>query len=154
MLEQILNSKSLPLLEKMAAFTERRQDVLAGNIANIDTPSYKMRDLPVDDFQKALREAVELKAKLSGPAAQQSLAMPVTFDNHQQVETDLEKLFPRSLFQAQEATPQNITFQDENNRSIETQVMKMTKNSMMQQFAVEVMMAQLNQMLTVISERA
>ena len=31
---------------------------------------------------------------------------------------------------------------------------QMTKNSMMQQFAVEVMMAQMNQLLTVISERA
>lgn len=154
MLEQILNSKSLPLLEKMAAFTERRQDVLAGNIANIDTPTYKMRDLPVAEFQKALREAVELKSKLNEPAAQQSLAMPVTLGNHQPVETELEKLFPRSLFQAQEAAPQNITFQDDNNRSIESQVMRMTKNSMMQQFAVEVMMAQLNQLMTVISERA
>ncbi|QDV50193.1 flagellar basal body rod protein FlgB [Gimesia fumaroli] len=153
MLEQMLNSKSLPLLEKMAAFTERRQEVLAGNIANIDTPSYKMRDLPVAEFQKALREAVELKGKLNEPAAQQSLAMPVTLAN-QPVETELEKLFPRSLFQAQEAAPQNITFQDENNRSIESQVMNMTKNSMMQQFAVEVMMAQLNQLFTVISERA
>ncbi|MCA9018124.1 MAG: hypothetical protein KDA77_22570, partial [Planctomycetaceae bacterium] len=146
MLEQMLNSKSLPLLEKMAAFTERRQDVLAGNIANIDTPTYKMRDLPVDSFQKALREAVELKEKLAEPAARRSLAMPVTLGDQQPVETQLEKLFPRSLFQAQEADPQNLTFQDENNRSIEFQVQQMTKNSIMQQFAVEVMMAQLNQL--------
>ncbi|MDF1745212.1 MAG: flagellar basal body protein [Gimesia sp.] len=61
MLDQILNSQSLPLLEKMAAFAERRQEVLAGNIANIDTPEYKMRDLPVNDFQVALREAIQLK---------------------------------------------------------------------------------------------
>lgn len=154
MLEQMLNSKSLPLLEKMAAFTERRQDVLAGNIANIDTPTYKMRDLPVDDFQKALREAVELKSKLTEPAARRSLAMPETLGDQRPVVTELEELFPRSLFQAREASPQNITFQDDNNRSIESQVMKMTKNSMMQQFAVEVMMAQLNQLFTVISERA
>ncbi|MCA9020693.1 MAG: hypothetical protein KDA74_11150, partial [Planctomycetaceae bacterium] len=60
----------------------------------------------------------------------------------------------RSLFQAREATPQNLTFQDANNRSVESQMMQMTKNSMMQQFAVEVMMAQLNQLLTVVSERA
>jgi len=62
-------------------------------------------------------------------------------------------MFPKSLFQAQEASPQNLTFQDENNRSVESQVMQMSKNSLMQQFAVEVMMAQLNQLMTVISER-
>ena len=36
---------------------------------------------------------------------------------------------------------------------MESQVMQMTKNSLMQQFAVQVMMAQLNQLMTVISER-
>lgn len=153
MLEQMLNSKSLPLLEKMAAFAERRQEVLAGNIANIDTPAYKMRDLPVKDFQQALRDAVRLKDKLSDTVPQSSLGMPVTLADNQAVETQLERLFPESLFQAQEASPQNLTFQDENNRSVESQVMQMSKNSLMQQFAVEVMMAQLNQLMTVISER-
>tara|TARA_R110002095_G_scaffold195600_1_gene174247 strand:+ start:134 stop:598 length:465 start_codon:yes stop_codon:yes gene_type:complete len=153
MLEQILNSNSLPMLEKMAAFAERRQDVLAGNIANIDTPGYKMRDLPVNEFQQALREAVQLKDHLSEPAAQRSLGMPITLGENQSVETQLERLFPKSLFQAQEASPQNLTFQDANNRSMESQVMQMTKNSLMQQFAVQVMMSQLNQLMTVISER-
>lgn len=153
MLNNILSSNSLSLLEKMAAFSERRQEVLAGNIANIDTPSYKMRDLPVDDFQKALREAVELKDQLSDPAAQTSLGMPVTVSNRQGLESQLESLFPRSLFQAQETSPENVTFQDANNRSIESQVMSMTKNSLMQQFAIEAMMAQMNQLMTVISER-
>ncbi|MFK7778039.1 MAG: flagellar basal body rod protein FlgB [Gimesia sp.] len=153
MLDQILSSKSLPLLEKMAAFAERRQEVLAGNIANIDTPEYKMRDLPVNDFQQALREAVQLKDSFSPASAQTSLGMPGTISNNQGLETQLEKLFPRSLFQAQEASPENLTFQDANNRSIESQVKSMTKNSMMQQFAVEVMIAQINQLMMVISER-
>lgn len=153
MLEQMLNSKSLPLLEKMAAFAERRQEVLAGNIANIDTPEYKMRDLPVNDFQRALREAVQLKDGNSPSTGQVSLGMPATVSGRQTLETQLESLFPRSLFQAQEASPQNLTFQDANNRSMESQVMQMTKNSLMQQFAVEVMMAQMNQLMTVISER-
>ncbi|QDU09528.1 flagellar basal body rod protein FlgB [Gimesia aquarii] len=153
MIDQILNSNSLPLLEKMAAFAERRQEVLAGNIANIDTPSYKMRDLPVKDFQQALREAVQLKDHVPRPTAQQSLGMPVSLANNQSVKSQLENLFPKSLFEAQEASPQNLTFQDANNRSMESQVMRMTKNSLMQQFAVEVMMAQMNQLMTVISER-
>lgn len=153
MLDDILSTKSLPLLEKMAAFAERRQEVLAGNIANIDTPDYKMRDLPVNDFQQALRDAIQLKENFSPGTAQPSLGMPVHGVNDQALQTQLENLFPRSLFQAQEASPQNLTFQDANNRSVESQVMSMTKNSLMQQFAVEVMMAQMNQLMTVISER-
>lgn len=153
MLNNILSSNSLQLLEKMAAFSERRQEVLAGNIANIDTPSYKMRDLPVGEFQKALREAIEQKGQFSGPVPQASLGMPVTVSNPQKLESQLESLFPRSLFQARETSPENVTFQDANNRSIESQVMSMTKNSLMQQFAIEAMMAQMNQLMTVISER-
>ncbi|QDV17019.1 Flagellar basal body rod protein FlgB [Gimesia panareensis] len=154
MIDQILNSNTLPLLEKMAAFAERRQEVLAGNIANIDTPGYKMRDLPVADFQQALQEAVQLQEGLGQPAARSSLSMPATLGEQRATETELQSLFPRSLFQARETSPQNLTFNDENNRSIEAQVMHMTKNSLMQQFAVETMMAQMNQLLTVISERA
>ncbi|QDU49718.1 flagellar basal body rod protein FlgB [Gimesia panareensis] len=154
MIDQILNSNTLPLLEKMAAFAERRQEVLAGNIANIDTPGYKMRDLPVADFQQALQEAVQLQEGLGQPASRSSLSMPATLGGQRATETELQSLFPRSLFQARETSPQNLTFNDENNRSIEAQVMHMTKNSLMQQFAVETMMAQMNQLLTVISERA
>lgn len=154
MLDQILNSNSLPLLEKMAAFSERRQEVLAGNIANIDTPGYKMRDLPVAEFRQALQEAVQLQEKLAQPANRLSLSMPVTLGETRNPETELQRLFPRSLYEARETSPQNLTFNDDNNRSIEAQVMHMTKNSLMQQFAVETMMAQMNQLLTVISERA
>jgi flagellar basal-body rod protein FlgB len=154
MLDQILNSNTLPLLEKMAAFSERRQEVLAGNIANIDTPGYKMRDLPVADFQQALQEAVQLQQGFAQPATRSSLSMPTTLGESRVTETELQRLFPRSLFQARETSPQNLTFNDDNNRSIESQVMHMTKNSLMQQFAVETMMAQMNQLLTVISERA
>jgi len=153
MLDQILNTKSLPLLEKMAAFAERRQEVLAGNIANIDTPGYKMRDLPVENFQQALRDAMQLEDGLSPATAQASLGMPAHASNNQALESQLESLFPRSLFKAQESSPQNLTFQDDNNRSMESQVMSMTKNSLMQQFAVEVMIAQMNQLSMVISER-
>jgi len=154
MLDQILNSNTLPLLEKMAAFSERRQEVLAGNIANIDTPGYKMRDLPVADFQQALQEAVQLQQGFAQPATRSSLSMPATLGESRVTETELQSLFPRSLFQARETSPQNLTFNDDNNRSIESQAMHMTKNSLMQQFAVETMMAQMNQLLTVISERA
>jgi flagellar basal-body rod protein FlgB len=50
--------RTFPLLEQLAAFTERRHEVLTGNIANISTPDYKTRDLPVAKFQEALQQAV------------------------------------------------------------------------------------------------
>jgi len=135
MIESLLKSSTIPLLEKMAVFGERRQQVLASNIANIDTPKYKTRDLPVEDFQQALKEAVSRNRSLSTTS-----------------QTDSE-LFPETLFQAVKASPQNITFQDANNRSIEHEMMEMTKNTMMQNYAIELMRAQMTMLQIAISER-
>ena len=135
----------IPLLEKVAVFGERRQEVLAGNIANIDTPNYKTRDLPVAAFQQALKEAV---ARHLRPP---SLAGGMTA-NSSQVKS-LADLFPEELFQVVDSPARNITFQDGNNRSIESEWMEMTKNTMMQNFAIELMIAQMNLLQAVISER-
>ena len=135
MIESLLKSSTIPLLEKMAVFGERRQQVLASNIANIDTPEYKTRDLPVEDFLQALKEAVSRNRSLSTTS-----------------QTDSE-LFPETLFQAVEASPRNITFQDGNNRSIEHEMMEMTKNTMMQNYAIELMRAQMTMLQIAISER-
>ena len=40
-----------PVLEQVVNFTEARHGVLAGNIANLDTPGYKTRDLSPELFQ-------------------------------------------------------------------------------------------------------
>ena len=49
---------SFEMLRQLAVFGERRQQVLAENVANIDTPNYKTRDLDTEGFRAALREAV------------------------------------------------------------------------------------------------
>lgn len=150
MLEPLINSETIGLLEQVAAFGERRHEVLAGNIANIDTVDYRTRDLPVEAFQHALKEAVAARTR-STPAAgaaslssQRPTSIPVR---------SLKELFPHKLFQPVESPPNNLTFHDGNNRSIEHEVMELTKNSMMQRFAVELMTSQMNLLQSVISER-
>jgi flagellar basal-body rod protein FlgB len=137
----MVRSGTIPLLAKIAEFGERRQEVLAGNIANIDTPDYKTRDLPVAKFQEALKTAVSSRRQ------PQSLSLST-----QQPPTTSE-LFSPELFRAGEAAANNITFQDGGNRSIEHEVMQMSQNAMLQNLAVELMVAQFNMLQTVISER-
>ena len=57
MLEGILNNKSMEAMRMAARFTASRHDVIANNIANITTPGYKTRDLSVETFAKALKDA-------------------------------------------------------------------------------------------------
>jgi flagellar basal-body rod protein FlgB len=126
-------------------FGERRHEVLAGNIANISTPTYRMRDLPVREFEQALQAAVARQQ--AGPAASAADGIPsaATAGN--------DDLFPQRMFQATDVPPDTLTFQDANNRSLETQVMQLTKNSMMQNFALQLIRFQMNSLQSVISER-
>jgi flagellar basal-body rod protein FlgB len=147
MQSSLLSTPSLDLLEQAAVFGERRHEVLAGNIANISTPTYRMRDLPVREFEQALKAAV---ARQQSPPSTSTSDTPAA---KTQPSSRIDDLFPERMFQPSEADPDTLTFQDANNRSLETQVMEMTKNSMMQNFALHLIRFQMNSLQSVISER-
>lgn len=147
MIKPLLNGTTIPILEKVAAFSERRHEVLVGNLANIDTPGYRMRDLPVAAFQEALTEAAERFQ--NGAPSPDSNSVPSSHS----APSDLDDLFPQTLFRPSEAAPKNVTFQDGNNRSVEYEVMEITKNAMLQKYALQVMIAQMNLLQSVIAER-
>ncbi len=57
----LTTTKAKPLMEAALTARAQRQDMIAGNIANIDTPFYKARDI---DFESALIEKTkEMYAK-------------------------------------------------------------------------------------------
>lgn len=62
---QMFQTTTIPALEQTLAFTEKRHELLAGNIANLDTPDYRARDLSVSKFQSALAEEIERAASPS-----------------------------------------------------------------------------------------
>ncbi|MAT15747.1 MAG: flagellar basal-body rod protein FlgB [Planctomyces sp.] len=129
----------------MAQFGQRRHEVLVGNLANVDTPDYRPRDLPVDQFQNALKDAIEQRRlnESGGTSAA----------DFYRVRKSPQANFTDELFKAVEAQPENITFHDNNNRSIEQEVSKLTKNMMMQNYAVQLMTTQFSLMQSVIAER-
>ena len=157
MMDALFQSTTIPLLEQVAVFTERRQDVLAGNMANINTDDYRMRDLDVKKFQAVLKEAIQQRHQ--PPRPQHGYTVPpfaspgfspgMTPDT----QPSIAELFTPELFEAVEAPPINLTFQDGNNRSIEAEVMEMTKNAMLQSYAIEFINAQMALLQHVISER-
>lgn len=147
--DALFDSSTLPLLQKVAAFTERRQSVLAGNIANASTPNYQTRDLPVAEFQQALRDAISQR---QSPAKGVGVGSNWSFEKAQSAQSVAEALPARLL----QAVPQErqLNFQDGNNRNIERDVMEMTKNSLMQTMAIELITSQMNRLQAAISERA
>jgi flagellar basal-body rod protein FlgB len=63
MMNRIFNGGSLSTLEAMLFFASKRQQVIAANIANVDTVGYRTRELSPRDFRSVLAaEAGTLKA--------------------------------------------------------------------------------------------
>ena len=62
MLPGLFDSTNIPILQEVISFAENRHHVLAGNVANVDTPGYRVRDLSVETFQKRLKEVIDAQA--------------------------------------------------------------------------------------------
>jgi flagellar basal-body rod protein FlgB len=127
---KLLNQDSQPVLEQMLQFTSARHKVLAENIANIDTPNYRQKDLSVERFQQVMRERLERRD--SAPAGS------VSFDDVQG-----------------EATNPNdgILYHDGNNRSTEQLMSEFAKNALMHNMAVEMLRKQYATMEMALKER-
>ena len=68
MIQNLLQNNTVPMLEQVVNFSQARHNLLAGNIANLDTPGYRGKDLDTQQFTKQLQAQVEAQ-KLGLPSA-------------------------------------------------------------------------------------
>jgi flagellar basal-body rod protein FlgB len=136
MIHQLFDSSTIPYLHEVVNFTQARHNVLVGNVANLDTPGYKTRDLSVESFQERLAEAIQARHErhesLSSPLPSGDAADPL-----QKVRDSLT----------------TILRHDEANVGIEQQVKEISKNQMLHNLAITVMANQFQLLQTMISER-
>jgi flagellar basal-body rod protein FlgB len=132
----IAGSTTIPLLQEVIAFTEARHGVLAGNVANLDTPGYRVRDLSVEAFQDRLRAAVEARRAAGEESSPGILAQPP--------DDDLRRV---------RESMQTILFHDDSNVGIEQQVLEISKNQFMHNLAITIMTSQVRMLQSAISER-
>jgi flagellar basal-body rod protein FlgB len=131
-LHKLLNEGNAPLLEQWVRFGAARHRLIVGDMANLDTPGYRQKDLSVGKFYSALRERAE--ARHSSPPGS------VGFDD---VTGQLDLEHPES----------NILFHDGNNRSMEQLATDLAKNGMMHNLAIELLRKQYLQMEMALKER-
>jgi flagellar basal-body rod protein FlgB len=136
--EGIFHSTTIPVLEQVVGFAQARHVVLAGNIANLDTPGYRVRDLSVEDFQKRLKEAIG-EANKPRPA---STGSPGDMPTQRQ-----SKLAEISK------NPKTILYHDDSNVGMEHQVTEMVKNQMLHNVALAIMASQFRLLEVAIAER-
>ncbi|GIX01062.1 MAG: flagellar biosynthesis protein FlgB [Pirellulaceae bacterium] len=121
-----LNQTALPALEQTTVFAQRRHLLLAGNIANLDTPGYQTRDLSVAEFQNALKEVVEAQQ------ARSSMPGSASSPHH---------TLPEAVERTRDVTKQ-VLYHDGSDVSLEEQVAEISKNQAMHDMAVALMRSQ------------
>ncbi len=136
MSSNLFQSSTLPMLEAVVNFSQARHTVLAGNIANLDTPGYKVRDLSVEDFQERLRKVIE---KSHEPPSPRSPGEPDEENDELMAEIS--------------ENPKTILYHDQSNVGLEYQVTEMVKNQMQHNLALTLMTNQFRQLQVAISGR-
>ncbi len=136
MFANVLNSTTIPALQEVIGFAQTRHELLAGNMANIDTPDYQIRDLSVETFQARLKEALETRN-----ATKEPLSSGLIGDER---DDEMHKV---------RETLKHITFHDGSDLSMEHQVAEMSKNQFMHNLAISLMNSQFRLLQTAISER-
>lgn len=139
MMPSMFNSSTLPVLEQVVNFSQARHGVLAGNIANLDTPGYKTRDLSPELFQQNLKQAIERRHSPSPGMQVGSAGAGDTgsYDSFAEVKDSLK----------------SILRHDEADVSLEHQISEISKNHAQHNLAVNLMSAQFRLLKAAISER-
>lgn len=138
MIPNLFNTTSIPVLEKVVGFTEARHNVLAGNIANIDTPGYRAQDLSPVQFQSQLKEALDARRE---NATVSSTSSGMT------TEDDADP------FASLHESMKTLVYHDESDNDLERQVTELTKNQMQYNLAVTIMTNQFRLLQSAISEQ-
>src|SRR4051812_45273043 len=61
MIDSLVSSSTVKMLEQTLNFTEQRHEVLLEDIANVSTPGFVQKDVSVGEFQNSMRQAVEAR---------------------------------------------------------------------------------------------
>ncbi len=139
MFDSWLSNSSLPALEQTAVFSQKRHQLLAGNLANLDTPDYKTRDLSLTEFQ------TQLKAATNPSKSGETTYVP---GKGQQPVTQQQ-----ALEKARDVTKQ-ILYHDGGDVSLEEQVTEISKNQSMHNTAIALMRSQFQTLQVAIRESA
>ncbi len=124
-IDRLLSSRPRHALELTARFAEARHQVLAENVANIDTPDYQTRRLDGREFQQTLRKAID--------EARSANKSRLELRGSRQVSTDSAG---RLVAQPQTEPAANVLFHDGTNARLEELMTQVSENALTYQFAL------------------
>ena len=141
MLPEMFRSTTIPALAETVNFAQSRHAVLAGNIANVNTPGYRVRDLNPASFQERLKEAFDEQGRLPARAGRTGQSPGVWTGADQDPLKEVR------------AESTNLLYHDDTNIDMEKQVAELTKNQMLHNLALTFWGNQFQLMQATVSER-
>lgn len=148
MIESLFQSTTIPVLEQVVGFTQARHGILAGNVANLDTPGYQTRDLSPALFEEKLKEALERQQR-PAPASPH----PYSFGDESST-AEVGERGSLDDFRDVRESLKSILYHDESNVAIEKQIAEIAKNQAKHNMALSLMISQFQLLEAAISERA
>jgi flagellar basal-body rod protein FlgB len=142
----LLGQSSINALTQTLQFTEKRHELISSNVANMDTPDYKTRDLDVDRFQNSLRQAIEEPAKSRTRSPGEISPGEISSGNASALDEVSDQ------WQKTRDISKQILFHDGHDISLEEQVTEAAKNQTMHFTAVALLKAQFRTMQMAITE--
>lgn len=136
MFPSLFRTSTIPVLEQVLSFTQARHSVLAGNIANLDTPGYRVRDLSPEAFEDRLKEAISVDQQ-----------PPLT-------SSPGEAALSAGSIEDVASAPDEFLYHDDSTGNLESQVSQIAKNQMQHNVALAILTSQFRLLQTAISERA
>jgi len=140
MIDSLISSPTVKMLEQTMSFTEQRHEVLLADIANVSTPGYVQKDLSVEEFQGALRDALRRQRESTSDRYEPASGETVSF----------EPGSGRVFTQAAER-PNSVAFHDRGVRSAEYLMSEMADNAMAHNMAAQFLKSRYDQMARAIS---
>jgi flagellar basal-body rod protein FlgB len=123
LLEHLMNQTDAPLLERVLKFSAARQSLIAENLANIDTPGYRQKDLSTEKFMAMLRSRLQQRDEgANGAVGFEDIDLAVSHPNN------------------------GILSHDGNNRSMEQLASDQAKTGLMYTVVVELLRQQYQEM--------
>jgi flagellar basal-body rod protein FlgB len=142
LISDLFKGGDLQALELTAKFAGARQRTIASNIANISTPNYVQMDLSPQEFQKALRAAVERRREGGSSELKLGSSSQIAQDSRGRV-----TFTPTS-------PSGNILMHDRNDRDLERLMQANAENAGVFRVAVDLLRSRYEIMRSAIAERA
>ncbi len=142
-IDRLIASRTTHALELAAQFAEQRHQVLAENLANLDTPDYQTKLLDPTAFQASLRQALTQAAKEGSKRLilRGNAQFSTGHDGRVQVRPSLEPAW-------------NVLFHDGTNPRLETLLADVNANSLSYELAMNLLRGRFESLMKAIRGRS